>query len=115
MIVKKKGALVDIPIKVGTIVRLRQGRDGVLTERKGIVLQRAPATDFTRAYGQEVFVCEFFRPTGGWKGGPVVSRRGVHDLYPVGRGKQRVPPACKPALEAYAKMYPSLGPKKRRR
>lgn len=113
MRVMKKGKIVDIPIKRGTVVKLRDS-NGRLTGRKGIVVQNAPDTNFTRAYGREVFVCTFAKGFSVRADGSYVARKNAGDLYPVGKVR-KLPPACKAALDEYARTYPTLGPKKRKR
>lgn len=104
MLVQKHGKVVDIPVRAGTIVRLREGRNGVLGKRKAVVVGSAPVSDFSRAYGRQVYVCEV---SGRFPGGANVTSTGAGDLYPVGKAK-RVPRICKEAMADYRDMYPSL-------
>jgi hypothetical protein len=113
MRVSKKGKIVDIPIRQKTIVKLREGRTGKLTNKRAIVLGVAPASDYTRAYGREVFVCHIGKHYRDY-GGTHVTRRGAGDLYPVGKAK-RIPKQCREALEKYEHNYPTLARRKRRR
>lgn len=99
-VVKKKGKLVDIPVKRGTVVRLRDS-NGRLTNSKGIVVGVSKPSSFSRAYGRQVLVCtahgkkdrEYF-----------VSEEGAGDLYPVGTTK-RIPKACAAKAVEYRKEY----------
>jgi hypothetical protein len=107
MRVRKYGQVVDIPVKAGTVVRLRESRSGKVTDQKAIVVGLAPSSDFSRAYGRQAYVCTIFRE------GAFVSTTGAGDLYPVGKAK-RVPAVCKRALERFEKNYPTLARKRRR-
>src|ERR1700730_16661541 len=51
-------------VKRGAVVRIREGRDGVLSNRRGIVMSAAPNSDYVRAYGPEFYVCEVFSEPG---------------------------------------------------
>lgn len=110
MLVKKKGKIVDIPVKAGTVVRLREGRSGKLTNMRAIVMGTQPADNYSRAYGRQVYVCQFFRG----RHGPHVATTGAGDLYPVGKVK-RIPKGCKEAMADYERMYPSLARKRKRK
>jgi len=101
MRVRKHGQIVDIPVKAGTVVRLREQSSGKVTDQKGIVVGLAPASDFSRAYGRQAYVCTVFRE------GAFVSTTGAGDLYPVGKAK-RVPAVCKRALADFEERYPAL-------
>jgi len=109
-VVKKRGKLVDIPVKRGTVVRLRENRSGKLTNMRAIVMANVPANNFSRAYGRQVFVCQFF----GRKARSItVSEKGAGDLYPVGKVK-RIPKECREALADYRDTYPGRGGKHKR-
>lgn len=99
MLVKKKGKIVDIPIRQGTVVRLREGRNGVLTNRKGIVMKLAKPTAFSRAYGRQAIVCTIrenrSNPAGRYYN---IFETGAGDLYPVGKVK-KIPKACREELK----------------
>jgi hypothetical protein len=53
----KYGILPPPPVARGTVVRLRQGRNGELTNRRGIVMGKVKPDNYSRAYGPEVYVC----------------------------------------------------------
>lgn len=93
-VVRKKGKLVDIPVKRGTVVRLREGRDGTLTNQRAIVMGNVKASSFSRAYGRQVYVCVISGVRG--KRDADVFEKGAGDLYPVGRVK-KIPVACRVA------------------
>ncbi len=108
-VVRKHGQLVDIPVKAGTIVKLRDHRTGkVIDDRKAIVVGLQPPSNFSRAYGRQAYVCVVES-----KDNAFVKTEGRGDLYPIGRAK-RVPAVCRRALEEYERMYPTLARKKRR-
>lgn len=104
MLVRKHGEIVDIPVRAGTVVRLREGRNGVVGKTKALVLGNAPASAFSRAYGRQVYVCTVSKR---FPGGADVSTKGAGDLYPVGKAK-RVPVVCKEALADYKQSYEGL-------
>lgn len=104
MLVQKHGKIVDIPVRAGTVVRLREGRSGKVTSQKAMVLGNAPASAFSRAYGRQVYVCTV---SNRFPGGANVSTTGAGDLYPVGQAK-RVPVVCKEALADYKQSYEGL-------
>ena len=108
LVVSKGGKLVDIPVRAGTVVRLRESRSGKVTEQKAVIVGTAPASSFSRAYGRQVYVCTVRGGSGS------VSTVGAGDVYPVGRAK-RVPKVCKEALADYEATYPTLARRKRRR
>ena len=110
MRVMKKGRVVDIPVKRGTVVKLRESRSGKVTNTKAIVIGTAPASDFSRAYGRQVFVCTFYGKKSRTRS---VSTKGANDLFPVGKVK-RIPRECKEALLEYEAAYPMLARKKRK-
>jgi hypothetical protein len=99
-VVRKQGKLVDIPVKCGTVVKLRESRSGRLTGQKALVVGSVKPHSFSRAYGRQVYVCTVY------KDGPSISTKGAGDLYPVGRAK-RVPKSCLDALASYKKTYES--------
>lgn len=92
---RKNGQVVDIPIRSRAIVLLRFGRNGELTDRKGIVLRLQKPSDFSRAYGRQAYV---------WTEGRVWVC-GAGDLYPIGVAK-RVPQVCRQALAEYLAVFP---------
>jgi hypothetical protein len=98
MRVSKHGQIVDIPVRAGTIVKLREQRSGKVTGQKAMVVGLAPLDNFSRAYGRQAYVCTIYRD------GPHIQKTGAGDLYPVGRAK-RVPKACKEALRNYKVDY----------
>lgn len=98
MRVSKNGKIVDIPVRAGTVVKLRENRSGKVTSQKAIVVGAAKASAFSRAYGRQVYVCTMHRD------GPSISETGAGDVYPVGRAK-RVPKMCKEALADYKRTY----------
>lgn len=53
----KYGILPPPPVARGTVVRLRYGRNGELTNKRGIVMGNVKADNYSRAYGREVYVC----------------------------------------------------------
>lgn len=114
MYVKKKGRIVDIPVKRGTVVKLRESRSGKVTNQRGIVVGTAPASNFSRAYGRQVYVCTFAPKGMRSLSKTRVSTKGANDLYPVGKVK-KLPKACRAALAEYKATYPSLAGGKRRR
>lgn len=114
MYVTKKGRIENIPVKAGTVVRLRENRSGNLTHMRAVVLGATPSSPFSRAYGKQVYVCQFFKRSGAHPGGGVVSTRGAGDVYPVGRVK-RIPKECKEALADFERSYPTLARKKRKK
>lgn len=81
------------PVKRGVVVKLRDS-NGRLTGRKGIVVGVQKASRYSRAYGKQVFVCDFV------SGGAGVGVKGAGDLYPIGKTK-RIPADCKDALRAF--------------
>lgn len=101
MRVQKKGKIVDIPVKRGTVVKLRDGRSGNVTNQRGIVVGVVPSSAFSRAYGKQVYVCTIYgkksRMTAVWE-------KGANDLYPVGSTK-RIPKICREALADYKQRY----------
>lgn len=98
MRVEKHGKIVDIPVRAGTIVKMRESRSGRVTDRKAVVVGTMPPSDFSRAYGRQVFICEVYR------GDAHVHTAGAGDLYPIGKAK-RVPKVCKQALAEYEGTY----------
>ena len=98
MRVSKNGQIVDIPVRAGTVVKLRENRSGNVTGQKALVVGAMKPSDFSRAYGKQVYVCTVDR------GGASISEKGAADVYPVGRAK-RVPKMCKDALAEYKKDY----------
>ena len=100
-VVRKKGRLVDIPVKRGTVVRLRENRSGNLTNQKAIVVGVAKASPYSRAYGRQVLVCTIY---GKKSRDYYVSEKGAGDLYPVGAVK-KIPKACRDAAIEYRKSY----------
>jgi hypothetical protein len=98
MRVSKNGQIVDIPVRAGTVVKLRENRSGALTSQKAIVVGAMKPSAFSRGYGKQVYVCTIYRD------GPSISEKGAGDVYPVGRAK-RVPKMCKTALAEYKKDY----------
>lgn len=111
-VVRKKGKLVDIPVKSGTVVRLRENRSGKLTNMRAIVMGTQPASDYSRAYGRQVFVCQFFGRGQGRE--RYVSTTGAGDLYPVGKVK-RIPKTCREALADYERANPTEARRKRKK
>ena len=101
MRVRKHGQIVDIPVRAGTVVRLRESRSGKVSDQKGIVVGLAPPSNFSRAYGRQAYVCTIFRE------GAFVSTTGAGDLYPVGKAK-RVPKVCRQALARFEEQNPTL-------
>jgi hypothetical protein len=108
-LVKKHGRVVDIPVRARTVVRTRESRSGKLTDQKAIVVGTAPASDFSRAYGRQVYVCQVFG-----KSKAYVSTTGAGDLYPVGTAK-RIPKVCKDALAEFEASYPTLARRRKGR
>lgn len=108
MRVQKGGKIVDIPVRAGTIVRLRESRSGKVSDQKAVVVGLAPPSNFSRAYGRQAYVCTVFRE------GAFVSTTGAGDLYPVGKAK-RVPKVCREALARFEEQYPTLARKRRKR
>ena len=98
MRVQKNGRIVDIPVRAGTVVKLRENRSGNVTGQKAIVVGAMKPSDYSRGYGKQVYVCTVYRD------GPSISEKGAADVYPVGRAK-RVPKMCKEALVEYKKTY----------
>jgi hypothetical protein len=94
MRVSKHGKIVDIPVRAGTIVKLRESRSGRVTGQKGIVVGAVKADAFSRAYGKQVYVCTVHGREA------YISETGAGDVYPVGRGR-RVPKVCKAALREH--------------
>lgn len=95
-VVRKHGRLVDIPVRSRTVVKLRESRSGrVIDSSRAIVLKNVPPSDFSRAYGRQVFVCQVFS-----KNNVAVHETGAGDLYPVGVAR-RIPGVCKRALAEY--------------
>ena len=99
MRVNKGGKIVDIPVKAGTVVALRENRSGKVDfHHRAVVVGAAPASSFSRAYGKQVYVCTVSR------GGAHIHEKGAGDVYPLGKGK-RVPAVCKKALREYKDTY----------
>lgn len=101
MRVQKKGEIIDIPVKRGTVVKLRSGRSGAVMTGRGsraIVVGFDKPSAFSRAYGKQALVCSIGR------GGASVRSVGAGDLYPVGSTK-RMPKACREALADYKRTY----------
>lgn len=98
MRVQKNGKIVDIPVRAGTVVKLREGRNGVVGGQKAIVVGSMKPSNFSRGYGRQVYVCTVHSD------GPSISEKGAGDVYPVGKAK-RVPKMCKAALAEYKKSY----------
>jgi hypothetical protein len=111
MRVMKKGKVVDIPVKRGTVVKLRELRSGKVTNERGIVMGSLKPSAFSRAYGRQVFVCTI---SGRKQRSYDILERGAGDLFPVGRVK-KMPKACLVALKEEKAMYPSLAAPKRAR
>lgn len=105
MRIQKKGKIVDIPVKAGTIAREREGSSGkVIAGKQVMVVGAVPPSPFSRAYGRQVYVCSIH----GKKARQVyVSTRGVSSLYPVGTAKQ-VPKICRDALTAFKRAHPAI-------
>lgn len=103
MRVQKHGKIVDIPVRAGTVVKLRESSTGRVTGAKGIVVGLAKPSAFSRAYGRQAFVCAVYGRTRANQEAHI-HERGAADLYPVGRAK-RVPKVCKKALAEYKKTY----------
>lgn len=95
MRVSKHGKIVDIPVRAGTIVKLRESRSGKVTGQKAIVVGAVKPSSFSRAYGKQVYVCTVYG-----KDDAHITEKGAGDVYPVGRGR-RVPKVCKTALAEY--------------
>lgn len=93
MRVMKKGRIVDIPIRQKTIVKLRENSGRVMNKR-AIVMGVVPPSNFSRAYGKQVYVCTIRGDYGS------ISEKGANDLYPVGRAK-RIPNVCRGMLKEY--------------
>lgn len=106
MRVSKHGKIVDIPVSRGTIAKTRESRSGRVTDQKVVVVGTIPASDFSRAYGRQVYTCTVYRD------GAHISTVGAGDLYPVGRAK-RVPKVCLKALTEFESSYPTLARRKR--
>lgn len=102
MRVYKKGRVVDIPVKTGTIARERAGGSGkVIAGKQVMVVGTVPSSAFSRAYGRQVYVCTI----SGKKDRKVyISERGAGDLYPVGAAK-KVPKLCREALAQHKRDY----------
>ena len=98
MRVMKKGKVVDIPVRAGTIAKTRESSTGRVTGEKVIVVKSAKPSDFSRAYGRQVLACTVRR------GEAFVREVGAGDLYPVGKAK-RVPKMCKAAALEYEARY----------
>jgi|WetSurMetagenome_2_1015567.scaffolds.fasta_scaffold117312_2 hypothetical protein len=89
-----------LPIHCRTIVLLRENCSGKLIEdSQSIVLGQAPATDYTRAYGPEVYVATIYQHPAAL-GRVSISRKNRASLWPMGRAK-RIPEICRTALQAY--------------
>ena len=101
MRVQKKGKVIDIPIKRGTIMRMRAGGSGNVMKGRGsraIVVGFDKPSAFSRAYGKQALVCMVGRD------GASIRSTGAGDLYPVGSTK-RMPKVCREELAAYKKQY----------
>lgn len=113
--IHKRRGLVDIPLRRGTVVRKRDSRSGsVAGNKRAIILGVAPGSNFTRAYGQEYFVCTIDPRYSIKESGAFVERKNGAQFMAVGRVK-KMPKQCKEALLDYEQSYPSLGRKKRRK
>ena len=100
MRVQKKGKIADIPVTRGTIIKLRSGSGGKVTNVRGIVVGVVKPDSFSRAYGKQIFVCTFPSRGKAKKSNPVISEQGANDAYPVGRVK-KLPKVCREALTEY--------------
>lgn len=85
-----------IPVARGAVVNVVHPRGG-LAYKRAIVVGVAPASDFSRAYGRQVYVCDA-------RGRVSVSEIGAGDAIPVGRVK-KIPKACVTALQDYKRSY----------
>lgn len=94
MRVSKHGQIVDIPVRAGTVVKLRESRSGNVTTQKAIVVGALKPSRFSRAYGRQVYYCTVYRD------GAHIGETGAGDVYPIGRAR-RVPKVCKVALAEY--------------
>lgn len=95
----KYGILPKPPVARGTVVRLREGRNGVATNKRGIVISNVKADAFSRAYGRQVHVCVFYGKKPSARTADI-SEKGAHDLIPVGKVK-KIPKACREAMKEY--------------
>lgn len=87
------------PVARGTVVRLREGRNGVLGNKRGIVISNTKSSAYTRAYGREVHVCVFYGKKPSTRTADI-SEKSVTMLVPVGKVK-RIPKACREAMKEY--------------
>lgn len=98
-----------IPVARGAVVNVVHPRGGFKDERV-IVVGVAPADDFSRAYGRQVYVCDargltHARGAARDRAGTVsISEIGAGDAIPVGRVK-KIPKACMAALQDYKRSY----------
>lgn len=81
------------PVQRGAVVNVHHARGGY-SMKKAIVIGVVPPDDFSRAYGRQVFVCNFYSD------GPSISEVGSRDAVVVGKVK-KLPAACKRALAEY--------------
>lgn len=112
----------DKRVNRGAVVKIRRGRNGELTNDRGIVMGYTKASDYTRAYGREVFVCEL-EPRAGVEtriasdakkmgrkteaqkilaNAAHITEKSISMLVPVGRVK-KIPPACRAAKKEYSR------------
>lgn len=78
----------------GAVVKVRQGRNGELTGKRGIVMGNVKASAYSRAYGREVYVCQI-------RGDNVdVITKNITMVDPVGKVK-RIPKSCRAAMASY--------------
>lgn len=103
-------------IERGVVVKVRDSQ-GHVTNRRGIVMGKTPADDFTRAYGVEYYVCEVTPIAGAEmivrdakkRRDPIEIKRVVEEstyvfeknatmLKPVGRVK-KIPQLCTMAMK----------------
>lgn len=105
MRVQKKGKIVDIPVKTGTIAREREGGSGkVITGKQVMVVGVVPPSAFSRAYGRQVYVCSIY---GKKERRVYISTTGAGRLYPVGAAK-KVPKICREALTEFKRAHPAI-------
>ena len=88
----------NLPIHCRTVVCLREHSGGKITKTRGIVLGTQEPSDFSRAYGRQVYV------------GIVDKRKSfilveaAYDLWPIGKAK-RIPSAMKTALVKFKTLH----------
>lgn len=90
----------------GAVVDVVHPRGGMKITR-GVVVGAVPESDFSRAYGRQVLVCELSK-----RGGAHVSEVGAGDAIVRGRVK-KMPKACAPAVAEYKESYAPLFRRKR--